>query len=215
LITDIYKRYNIMPSLQVHMLRVAAVGCLVCDNFDTAVDKNSIITACLIHDIGNIIKFNLNYLPEFLEPEGLEYWEKVKADFVRKYGSDDRRASYKIAQELGMPIQVLRLIDAFSFVKSPEISGSTDWDRKLCFYTDQRVSPFAVEPLEVRIQEGRSRFKANRGIIESNETFEYYARFAREVEMQIFAHCKIKPETINDNTVMPLIKKLGYSTIGE
>ena len=38
-ILDIYDEYKIMPNLQEHMLRVAAVASLICDNFDEVLPK--------------------------------------------------------------------------------------------------------------------------------------------------------------------------------
>ena len=49
-----------MPSLQLHMYRVTAVASRIVDNWKGQnLDKKEIIIACLLHDIGNIIKFKL------------------------------------------------------------------------------------------------------------------------------------------------------------
>ena len=68
-ILEIYEKYKIMPQLRTHMLRVAAVGKIVCDAVNEKVKQNrgefvntkNVVTACLLHDMGNIIKFDLNY----------------------------------------------------------------------------------------------------------------------------------------------------------
>ena len=54
-ISEIYAEYKIMPNLQMHMYRVAAVASLIYDNFNEPLNKEEIITACLLHDMGNII----------------------------------------------------------------------------------------------------------------------------------------------------------------
>ena len=82
-----------MPNLQEHMLRVAAVASLVCDNFNEPLPKDDIITACLLHDMGNIIKSDLQYFPEFIKPEGLDYWQKVKDEYIEKYSRDEHKAT--------------------------------------------------------------------------------------------------------------------------
>ena len=84
-ITDIYTEYRIPPALQLHQFRVTGVALQIIGSIDVAVDADSIIVACLLHDMGNIIKFNLDYFPEFLEPEGLEYWQYVQNEFIEKY----------------------------------------------------------------------------------------------------------------------------------
>ena len=77
---EVYSEYKIMPTLQLHQLRVAAVARLVCDHLTHPINTRDVILACLFHDMGNIIKSNLNHFPEFCEPEGTAYWEKVKAE---------------------------------------------------------------------------------------------------------------------------------------
>ena len=50
-----------MPNLAMHQLRVAGVAMQICESLDTNIDTNSVVKACLLHDMGNIIKFNLLY----------------------------------------------------------------------------------------------------------------------------------------------------------
>ena len=78
-----------MPNLREHQLRVASVAAQICDNFFEPLNKKDIVTACLLHDMGNIIKFNLNYFPELIKPEGIEYWQKVQNEYKKKYGNDE------------------------------------------------------------------------------------------------------------------------------
>src|SRR3989338_10487921 len=116
---EIYAAYKIMPALQLHQLRVAAVGKLICDNFNPSsggtVNAHDVILACLFHDMGNILKFNLTYFPEFLEPQGLEFWEAVKAEYKERYGKDQHEASKEIGREIGLSGPVVEIIDAIGF----------------------------------------------------------------------------------------------------
>src|SRR6266404_1725530 len=114
-ILDIYKEYKIMPTLQEHMFRVAAVASLLCDNFTKPVNKEDIILACLLHDIGNIVKFHLNYFPEFNKPEGIKYWQKIQDEFIEKYGDDDHVATVAIMKELGVSRNLIFLVDKIDF----------------------------------------------------------------------------------------------------
>jgi len=81
-IQQIYDHYDIMPSLQLHMLRVTAVAAMIVESFNQPLDKNNIIKACLLHDMGNIVKFDFNYMkesmPQFLEPPGTQVLAKGK-----------------------------------------------------------------------------------------------------------------------------------------
>ena len=83
-ISEIYEKYQIMPQLQNHMYRVAGVASVICNNFSKPVDKNSVVSACLLHDMGNIIKSDLNLFPEYLNEKGLSYWKNLKKEFIKK-----------------------------------------------------------------------------------------------------------------------------------
>jgi len=98
-ISEIYREYKTMPSLQEHMLRVGAVASLICDNFYESLPKEEIITACLLHDMGNIIKSQLGYFKDFPETKNLEYWKKVKDEYIEKYGKDEHVAVIIIAKK--------------------------------------------------------------------------------------------------------------------
>ena len=89
-ITDIYNEYKIMPHLQMHQLRVAAVASVICDSIDFDLDKNLVITTCLLHDMGNVIKFNLNQTKSVFGLSDGEVAEVkvIKEEFIKKYGED-------------------------------------------------------------------------------------------------------------------------------
>ena len=76
-ISEIYEKYKIMPQLQEHMLRVTAVASLIAGKFGKKLDKRTIITATLLHDLGNMAKIKLGTFPEFVQLLGVDYWEKV------------------------------------------------------------------------------------------------------------------------------------------
>ncbi|TSC78066.1 MAG: isoleucyl-tRNA synthetase [Parcubacteria group bacterium Gr01-1014_24] len=204
-IETIYKKYKIIPSLQEHMLRVAAVASLICDNFNESLNKEEIITACLLHDMGNILKFKLDSFPEFLKPEGLSYWQKVKDGYVNKYGNDEYSASLKIAQELQVSDEVLELIKAISFLGAPGNALGIDYGKKIVEYCDDRVIPFGVVSLEQRFLDLRKRYEHRGGNTPERIAFE---NAVRQMEKQIFSKCKIRPEDINDKTVAPVIEQL-------
>jgi len=204
-IETIYKKYKIIPSLQEHMLRVAAVASLICDNFSKHLSKEDIITACLLHDMGNIIKFKLDTFPDFLGPEGLEYWENTQVEFKEKYGDNEYLASLKIAQELQISDRILELIQSISFLDAPDNALGEDFAKKIPEYCDDRVSPFGVVSLEQRFMDLRKRY-AHRG--RSMSELETFENAVRQMEKQIFSKCRIKPEDINDETVAPVISEL-------
>ena len=208
---DIYTEYKIMPSLQLHQLRVAAVAKLLCEHFKEPVKERVVVLACLFHDMGNIIKSDLGYFPEFVEPEGREYWEKVKADFVEKYGGNHHQANVVIAKEIHLPAASVAFINGIGFSKLAEVVADLSWERKIVQYADLRVGPHSVLLLKERLQEGRKRYTATRTerpYYEFDEEFERLARAAEELETQITAQVAITPESIHEAAVQGSFKEL-------
>jgi len=203
-ISEIYTEYKIMPSLQMHMLRVAAVAYIVCDNIEESVDKNKIVTASLLHDMGNIIKSKFEYMPEFFEPEGRAYWQKVKDGFIKKYGNDEEKANEKIARELGMSEDIISLLTQDKFSLLCEHINFSDLNVKIMHYADVRVSPYGIVSFDERMEEAEKRYPVE---AKSPER-EGLIACGYEMEKQIFSKCKIKPEDINDKMAEPIISKL-------
>jgi len=209
-IEKIYKKYKIMPSLQEHMLRVAAVASLICDSINIPVDRESIVNACLLHDMGNIIKFRIGILPEFYEPEGVEYWQEVQNEYIKKYGENEHEATLKIIKELGLSPKIGSLVDQIRFSFTCKHHDSDSLEIKIVHYSDGRVDPHGVVSYEERMKEGKKRYKNHKstfGAMDEEER-EKLVECGREIERQIFAKCKIKPEDINNETVKPIISEL-------
>jgi hypothetical protein len=213
---EIYAAYNIMPNLQLHQLRVAAVGKLICDNFKEPVNTGDVILACLFHDMGNILKFDLGQFPELLKPKGLAYWENVKSEYAQKYGTDQHEASKQIAQELGLSRQVIGYIGSTGFSKMKEIAENPSSEIKISEYADARTAPYGIRPLDERFRDGRKRYLARnmkpathaKGVTSHEDTFENLIQFGHVLEGQIFAHTTITPESITDTAAAPIIEEL-------
>ena len=205
-VLDVYKKYKIPVNLQMHMLRVAAVASVVCDNFTKKIDKEKIVTACLLHDMGNIIKFTFNDLLELLEPEGKEYWKSVKDEYVKKYGHDEHGATMKIMKELGLPKGTVNISNQNKFSLLCKHARGNDVEVKIVHYADGRVNPHGVVSYLERMEEARVRYASQNKSREAER--EKLVACGAEIEKQIFAKCKIKPEDITDEVVAPIIEEL-------
>ena len=216
---EIYAAYNIMPSLQMHQLRVAAVGKLICDTVTEPLNEREVILACLFHDMGNTLKFDPKLLPGVYEPEGVEYWLRVKSDYIQKYGTSPHEANVTIAKEIGLPGKVVEMIDAIGFSRLKNIAQSPSFELRILAYADMRVAPIGVRSMEERIAEGRTRYEArvreNRVHHFTDDGFPEFLELARQIEKQIFAETTIRPEDINDASAGPLIESLRDYPLGE
>lgn len=207
-IEEIYKEYKIMPTLQLHQLRVAAVAKIITDNFVGDLDREGVVKACLVHDMGNIIKFDLAYFPEFVEPEGLEYWQAVKDEYISKYGPDEHKATIDISKEINIPENVMDCLNNIGFSKSTKNAESDSFENKIAAYSDMRVSPHGVISMEERIEDGNKRYKGKVGHSIGSDSFESLSNSLRMMEIQIFEKVSIKPEEITEEKVNGIIEEL-------
>ncbi len=208
-----------MPMLQEHQLRVAAVAEMICEHMNALVDKENVLKACLLHDMGNIIKFKLGYFPDSLEPNGLRYWQEVQDEYIKKYGgSNEHIATIEIANELGVNKEIIELINSIGFITSEDNRETQNLNKKICAYADMRVAVGGVVSLEERFTETRQRYmgdskstiieydgKIEEDILKSRKSFEDNLTV---IEQQIFEKCTIKPENINDLSVKSIVEKL-------
>ena len=194
-----------MPNLQEHMFRVAAVASLICDNFNESLPNEEIITACLLHDMGNTIKFKWDSPLGLLEPK-LEYWKKVQSEYIEKYGENVHEATLSILKELKLD-KIVSIVESFNNdnpYDSDNILKNNSWVIKICLYSDERVAPFGVSSIEDRLIENRKRLE-NRGILMSEEKYIFIKNSLLELEQQIFTKCKIKPSDITDEAISSLV----------
>lgn len=213
IIQEIYNKYKITPALQLHQLRVAAVGQILCNLVPDFEDESEVVTTCLLHDMGNIIKFDLNYFPEFLEPEGLEYWQKIKDEYIQKYGNDEHHATQKIIAELVNSEKIKKYADQVGFSKLENTQKQKSLAKKICVYADMRVGPYGVISIQERVADGRKRYEGRKDKAVGSDKFEFLAQALKEVERQIFERVSIKPEDVTDDVVSKRIVELRHFEI--
>ncbi len=226
-ILEIYRKYQIMPQLAEHQLKVAAVADVICKHItrgmdaellqplnnaekEIKIDQENIIKACLLHDMGNIVKFDLTKAQElypelFIKSEERAFWENVKQEFIEKYGSISHQATDGILKETGVSNRILELVDGVGFDQAVDNLQSEDFGKKICAYSDMRVGPKGVISLEERFADLRVRYKSHPEGAQNREVFE---DALRQIEQQIFERCKIRPEAITEDGVKDRVEKL-------
>ncbi len=206
-IKDIYTKYKIIPILQTHQLRVAAVASIICDALDNEEGKNDIVLACLLHDMGNILKFDMTQFPESFEPQGIKYWQKVKDEFELKYSTtNEHLATLAIVDQIGESSHVRALIESIGFMNLTEVQPSGNLDQKICNYSDMRVGPKGVLSLDERLADGDSRYRHRIKHTELNNGQSIKA--VKKIEQELFFDLSLKPQDITDEIVDPLLEDL-------
>ena len=180
---------------------------MIAENFEKKLDIQSIVLACLFHDMGNIIKSDLDRFPQFLEPEGRQYWQTIKDDFLKKYGGNENAATHAMAKEIGLPREAMDCLSRIGFSHATENEIASSYEGKICNYADMRVGPHGVLPMEERIAEARKRYEGRKHSISSND-FDSRAGSLRSIEKQIFEKTAARPEDITDNAIESIITEL-------
>jgi hypothetical protein len=200
-VTDVYDRYHIMPVLRLHQLRVAAVAKQICASLTTPANTEAIVATCLIHDMGNILKFDLTYFPDATQPEGPEYWERVKADYAHRYGTDEHAATAQIAKELGVSDTIQTYLSTIGFSQVSQALHHGSLEQQICCYADQRVAPSGVVSIYERLEDGRQRYANRPHRTLGPQTYDTLARDLEALETAVFKHTTIRPEAITNATI--------------
>lgn len=210
---SIYQAYALPIHLRDHMLRTAAIVCWIMDHWKgKKLNEKIMIEACLLHDIGNIVKGTNDkfkfIFPDVFQEDDWQYWLNIRKHIGEKYGKTDIEATLNIAREINVSDDVLKLIKDKQFSNNKESYQSDCFERKICAYADQRVSPNGILSLTGRIDEAKMRY---RGISESSVNrpdYKSLKSYAEKIEKQIFALVNGKPEDINDKAVEKYIPGL-------
>ncbi|MCI8761063.1 MAG: hypothetical protein HFJ29_03110 [Clostridia bacterium] len=202
-IIEIYNKYHLPENLQMHMLRVASCSNLIMDNWnETIINREAIIRASLLHDMGNMAKISDNEIED-------EKFRKIRKEYIDKYGRDSHKINLVIATEEGLKDYEVDIIDRKSSKRSEETLNSERYDVKILLYADQRVAPYGVTSLRERLEEVKKRYKNIVSSVWSNEEkANHLIDCSLGIEKQIMEHCSISPEAINDESIKKYMEKL-------
>ncbi|MFH0969587.1 MAG: HD domain-containing protein [Patescibacteria group bacterium] len=183
-IEKIYEKYSVPPNLQKHMKRVAEVANFIKIHWKGPwLDWEIIQKSALLHDIGNIVKFDLDKYSDLLgtKKDNVSYWKNVQKKMIEKYGSDDHEATKKILPEIKIDKKIIDIILKKSFGNSIKTAGGNDWYLKILLYSDLRVLPSGLGTLNDRFDDIRKRMPK----YTSRPNFERLLDACRNIEKQI------------------------------
>jgi hypothetical protein len=200
-ISEVYSKFRIPPNLQEHMLRVCSIVEFISQHLNNKVtiDWKLVREITLLHDLGNIVKFDFEKHPEFLgkEEENVEYWKQTQKQIISQYGSNDHDVTKKMLEEVNLNKESIEIILNKSFGNSVSVSNSKSWPLKILYYADLRTLPFGVGNLEERINDIKSRMPQ----YTSRPDFEDLVSACKNVEKQIQENIDISVNEINDANV--------------
>lgn len=223
LVQNLYQQYPIPDNLAEHMLLTAAMGEIICQNW-TNLDKNNIdqhlvVTTLLTHDLGNIIKFNLNNGIEFIthhltlpknSNQKTAYWQEKKQQMIKKYGQDCNLANIKILQELGLEKSAALLQDhtferLIQLVKKPR-----NWHEKIVHYCDLRLIPTGLSTVKQRVTDLQARYQAQDKSWADEKIFQQRLTASLELETELNQQTTINLKNVKANELIKLANQLVF-----
>ncbi len=216
-IQRIYDQYTIPPILQMHMYSVAALGSYIASSIkdpSLGVDNDIITEALLLHDMGNIVKFDLSK-PGLLKANELDYWRKIQMEFIKKYGGDDHEATTRILNELGISDKIIHFMNLTKDTARALSELAVDLNFAIMFYSDFRVGPYGIMSLDARIDDLLVRYKDRKEHFWSQkEKAEHMRIVMKKTEEELQKHCSISVKDIQDADVATILPALSSYQVG-
>ncbi len=181
---DVYLQFGTPKNLQQHMLTVTALICSVRDHWvGEKIDWDHLVAAGLLHDLGNVIKFDLDRFPALLGDElsRIDFWREEQKKLINKYGNDDHTATGKMLDELGVKPEIKDTILTKSFGNIIQSSKSANWLPKILQYCDLRTAPNGLMTLDERVGDIKERLDKYAGRSDFPEMIEA----AKSIETEI------------------------------
>lgn len=199
-VLEVYKKFNIPPNLAGHMLTVAKAVVFIQEHWiGPKLNWNKVVQAALLHDLGNIVKFDMDKYPELMGKEQgrIDYWKKVQKEIIEKYGKNDHEATKKMLKELKVEKDVVEDILEKSFGNSITTVVNDDWNSKILLYADLRIVPSGLVSLEERIEDVKNRMPQ----YTERKDFPQIVETIRTLEKQIQKNLNIPPLEITNEAI--------------
>lgn len=200
-IRQVYEKYNIPSNLQTHMLRVGKIANYICAHWTgKKIDRKLIRKMALVHDLGNIVKFDFEKNLGFFgyEISRIDYWKDMQKQMIEKYGADDHEATINMLKEAGLDVAVITAALSGNFSNSRTTATLDIWEPKILFYSDLRVMPDGVSTIDARFSDILKRMDKYRFRPDLGELF----NACRDIEKQIQENVSIKLKDINNDTLL-------------
>lgn len=183
---QIFDHFQIPTGLQQHMYTVATIGKHICDHWiGEELKTHETTAALLLHDLGNLIKFDLSPGATIYDPSlNSEEWRYTQRKMVETYGPDAHQATVKMAQEITTNQTIINLIDSMDATDLAETLNKT-WEEKICEYADLRVTPFGITSLEARLDDIHQRYKAHQQKWADEELLKQNKIIGKKIEQQL------------------------------
>jgi HD superfamily phosphodiesterase len=194
------------------MYRVAAIGQYIADHLqpDVKVDKDLITKVNLLHDAGNLTKYD--FRPGKLldiDTADIPYWQQVQKEFVHTYGADEHQATETIAKEMGVSGEALELLHQTGIAKIEYAVNIENWNAKIVRMSDERISPHGVVSIEDRYRDIFARYEGRVHELANKQELLKRKQLVLTLANQIQDKCTIDLQKISNADIELYIERMG------
>ncbi len=189
---QIFERYRLPQLLQTHLWRTASLMELLLNHWHgPELDKELLIETMLLHDLGNLVKFDLtDTTPIMLLSETeLPMYRALQAKWHQKYGKVVDAVTVSFIKELRLANgpTMSQIILAHTDGTQATTVAQNDWSQKLCDYTDFRIAPHGLVTLQQRFDDLSKRYAARESGWKTPEKVAEKLSFFTTIETQLQA----------------------------
>lgn len=213
-IIEIYEHFDIPEKLQLHMLTVAAVGKYILDNWEGPdVDTPTVIAALLVHDLGNLVKFDLSENAPIIDPSlHTDDWRQKQAAMHVKYGKHSHTTTEAMLHELGVDKKIITLAGSVDAADLCRIAQNS-LEKQICEYADLRVTPTGITALDERLADLRKRYKEKYPKWKDDQAFARNNHCASRIENLLQQYTSVDITDIPDETIKAYLVELAQFEI--
>ena len=192
------------------MLRVASVGKYISQNWKENINEADVIETLLLHDLGNLLKFDLTKGLDLLDKDERDanYWVQVQNELKSKYSSDEHKATQMMAKETGVSERVLFLLNSMGSSNLHKTLKSDDWELKICSYSDFRVSPYGFNTVEERFKDILQRYESRDHVLANKEKTLEKMNYCLELENQLQTHVEVDLQSLPNKTLEKISQEM-------
>lgn len=215
-IDAIHDRFENPPILREHQKRVAAVCAFLADYWrGPPIDRDVLIAAALVHDLGNLTKADFSdeetqrTLMGEAEWARKDHWQAVQQRIFERYGNDDHGVTQAMLTELDVDASISAAIGFTGFLNSARVVESGTWLSRLLIYADIRCGPHGVLSVEERFREGSVRHHKRTAEGLHTENAQFFRECMDKLESLVQAHLSVPVAAIADESVQPYAAAFG------
>ncbi len=190
-IKQLYREYQIPKNLQEHMLRVAALAQIICENWNEDIDSDAVVKACCLHDIAKPMTFDIGKQAQFgMATEDIAKLNKLQKRLKKGYGDDEYKATFGICKEVGCNASTLNIIRRLEWDYTPQLLHENYREGLIFIYCDMRIGPDGILPVQERIHECHARTQSY--------LLDTYLHYSSLVEPEIVKQVRVDVLSITD-----------------